>query len=338
MAVLNEKILRSRSEHHDGLLIDLEEISLHQQNIERIECVGHICRKLKILLLQNNHIRKIENLHKLKYLQYLNLALNKLTEIDNLEACESLTKLDLTANYIYFDKFERSILNLQGLYNLEDLYLIGNPVVSEWPSYRQFAISFLPQLKQLDGQLISPTERVESSKNQTKLLSELHVLIKKHCTAARMQELADLMESSHAQTIDIRTPTSPPPPSRTISPIYNSKGEIRQCNEGKYDYKLFESSDETSAILVFEIRIPKYMETSVEFQVEPNYIRCVIRGKVTQMRIEDVEISSVSYTRKSFNKTTGWYRLEIPLMNRIPTIDLKKKSAVDNFPPPLESF
>jgi protein TilB len=51
-------------------------------------------------LLQNNIISKIENLNKLKELEYLNLALNNISKIENLEGCESLRKLDLTVNFI----------------------------------------------------------------------------------------------------------------------------------------------------------------------------------------------------------------------------------------------
>lgn len=41
-----------------------------------------------------------ENLNKLKELQYLNLAINNITKLENLQGCESLTKLDLTLNFI----------------------------------------------------------------------------------------------------------------------------------------------------------------------------------------------------------------------------------------------
>ncbi len=47
----------------------LEEVALHQQNIEKIEVLGQLCPKLKILYLQNNLIGKIQNLHKLKVSQ-----------------------------------------------------------------------------------------------------------------------------------------------------------------------------------------------------------------------------------------------------------------------------
>jgi hypothetical protein len=51
------------------MLSTLEEVALHQQNIERIELLGHLCPKLKILYLQNNLIGKIQNLHRLKVSQ-----------------------------------------------------------------------------------------------------------------------------------------------------------------------------------------------------------------------------------------------------------------------------
>lgn len=84
MVRLTEAVIRQKAEHHDGILADLEEISLHQLEIERIENIGTLCRKLQILYLQNNIIPKIENIHHLKDLRYLNLALNNITKIEGL--------------------------------------------------------------------------------------------------------------------------------------------------------------------------------------------------------------------------------------------------------------
>lgn len=55
-----------RAEHNDGVLSSLKEVTLHQQNIERIELIGNVCRNLEILYLQNNVIGKLEDLHHLK--------------------------------------------------------------------------------------------------------------------------------------------------------------------------------------------------------------------------------------------------------------------------------
>jgi protein TilB len=85
MSRITEELIRRKAEHHDGLISDLEEISLHQLEIERIEVIGVLCRKLKILYLQNNIIPRIEGLSHCKDLRYLNLALNNVTLIEGLQ-------------------------------------------------------------------------------------------------------------------------------------------------------------------------------------------------------------------------------------------------------------
>jgi protein TilB len=173
-----------RAEHNEGLLQGLEEVALHQQNIEKIELLGQLAPRLKILYLQNNLIGKIQNLHKLKVrlrlpagstagratgraggagvedplpptrhgpqeLQYLNLAVNNITKVQNLQRCESLQKLDLTVNFV--DKAGLlSLASLQANPHLRELYLLGNPC-ADWHGYRQLVIAKLPQLKKLVG-------------------------------------------------------------------------------------------------------------------------------------------------------------------------------------------
>jgi protein TilB len=52
-------LVRKRSEHNEGEISTLEEIALHQENIDRIEGLDKWCRDLKILFLQSNLIPKI---------------------------------------------------------------------------------------------------------------------------------------------------------------------------------------------------------------------------------------------------------------------------------------
>jgi protein TilB len=52
-------LVRKRSEHNEGEISTLEEIALHQENIDKIEGLDKWCRELKILLLQSNLIPKI---------------------------------------------------------------------------------------------------------------------------------------------------------------------------------------------------------------------------------------------------------------------------------------
>ncbi|KAJ1505072.1 hypothetical protein HMI54_006342 [Coelomomyces lativittatus] len=117
---ITPELLRRRAEHNDGDLATLEELTLHQFDIEKIETIDVYCKRLKILYLQNNQITKIENLKKLKALEYLNLALNNISVIENLEGCESLKKLDLTINFI--EDLE-CINNLVPCRELRELYV-----------------------------------------------------------------------------------------------------------------------------------------------------------------------------------------------------------------------
>jgi len=56
---VTEDLVRRRAEHNNCEIFSLEEISLHQQEIEKLEHLDKWCRDLKILYLQNNLIPKI---------------------------------------------------------------------------------------------------------------------------------------------------------------------------------------------------------------------------------------------------------------------------------------
>ncbi len=150
MPEITVELIRRKAEHNEGIIHSLEELSLHQEELESINRVlGVNCRKLKVLYLQNNIIKKIENLHHMKDLQYLNLALNNIDCIQGLHACEFLNKLDLTLNFIDFDRLEESIQHLKGLCNLKELYMTGNPCQSEWAGFSDYVVFLLPQLVQI---------------------------------------------------------------------------------------------------------------------------------------------------------------------------------------------
>ena len=100
MVIINELELKKRAEHNYGRLFDLEEISLHQLNIKRIENLDKFCRNLKIIYLQDNAIMRLENLKRLKVLEYLNVSMNAIEVVEGLDECETLRKLDLTLNFI----------------------------------------------------------------------------------------------------------------------------------------------------------------------------------------------------------------------------------------------
>lgn len=161
MPQISRQLLRRRAEHNEGILSSLEEISLHQEELESInEVLGMTCKKLKILYLQNNIIAKMENLYHMKDLQYLNLALNNIIKIEGLSSCEFLNKLDLTVNFIDLDTLEESIQNLVSRVTLNDLYLMGNPAQVNWPNFNEYVIAKLPQLQRLDGTEITRSMQI----------------------------------------------------------------------------------------------------------------------------------------------------------------------------------
>uniref|UniRef100_A0A8C0AVT3 Leucine-rich repeat-containing protein 6 n=1 Tax=Buteo japonicus TaxID=224669 RepID=A0A8C0AVT3_9AVES len=159
--MVTEDLVRRRAEHNNCEIFSLEEISLHQQEIEKLEYLDKWCRDLKILYLQNNLIPKIENVGKLKKLEYLNVALNNIERIENLEGCEELKKLDLTANFIgELSSIEALKYNI----HLKELFLVGNPC-TEFEGYRQFVVATLHQLKCLDSKEIERSERIQALQN-----------------------------------------------------------------------------------------------------------------------------------------------------------------------------
>ncbi|KAI1902040.1 hypothetical protein AGOR_G00040620 [Albula goreensis] len=158
MVLISEDLIRRRAEHNNCEIFSLEEVSLHQQDIEKIEHIDKWCRELKILYLQNNLIPRIENVSKLKKLEYLNLALNNIEVIENLEGCESLQKLDLTVNFV---GQLSSVESLKDNLHLRELFLVGNPC-AEFEGYRQYVVASLPQLQYLDGKEIKRSERIRA--------------------------------------------------------------------------------------------------------------------------------------------------------------------------------
>lgn len=176
MVQLTAELIRKKSEHNDETLAALEEIALHQLEIEKIEVLGSVSKRLKILLLQDNIIGKIENLQRLKDLEQLNLAMNNVKLIEGLEGCEFLKKLDLTLNFIGLQQFRESMENLQRNRALEDLHLLGNPCL-DWPDGEVYVVAKLSMLKTLNGKTIKQSSRIIAGQRYEELEKELQRLV-----------------------------------------------------------------------------------------------------------------------------------------------------------------
>lgn len=195
----------------------MEELSLHQEDIERIEHLQNWCRELKILLLQSNLISKIENLHKLKRLEYLNLALNNIERVENLEKLESLNKLDLTLNFI---GELTSIESLKDNYNLRSLILTGNPCC-DYPNYREYVIATLPQLENLDCQEITLTQKLQAKPQLRKYRA---VIIQKQADYAMQRDEQKLRFQQQKSELEAKMANIEDEEER-IKTFWNSKSE-----------------------------------------------------------------------------------------------------------------
>ncbi len=344
MGRITQELLRKRAEHNDGILTTLEEISLHQENIERIENLEYYCRHIKILYLQDNIIEKLENLDKLKELEYLNLAVNSITKIENLEKCESLNKLDLTMNFVDIENLKESCDCLSKVYSLREIYLTGNPC-EKFKYCRQYVIGRCPQLVLYNGDEIKKSERIKAKEMMETMEKELekeskeHVIFKqndpsqkdpnKYSVEYRRKLYKDLEneklenerkkkeESSKGSLWDEPTIREVPPP------VYKENGEVRICNQGRYDVFLDEDIY-TTAITTFRIKLPKYLDTSkIKVDLNPNYVRVDVNGKITQWRFEnDIIVEKATVQRAT---TTGILEIKAPIMGIKPREDKIKQ-------------
>lgn len=73
-----------------------------------------------------------------------------------------------------------------------------------------------------------------------------------------------------------------------------------------------ESDDKTS--IVFELKVPKFMDTSlINIDLQPTYVRCDVKGKVTQMRFTEEILVEQSKVQRS--QTTGCLVITCPKAN-----------------------
>jgi protein TilB len=326
MVRISLELLRRRAEHNEGMVSTLEEVTLHQFEIEKIEFLEQYCRHLRILYLQNNVIGRMEGLNKLKELDYLNLALNNVSVIEGIDRCESLRKLDLTLNFIDLEDLEASMLHLRRVDSIRILHLTGNPC-SDWKQgYRKYVVAMVPQLEDLDGTEVTATERLEALQELDSLAEELRELAavnverKANMTEEEKKaayskeyrvEMAREMEKEREDTEKKRLGDEYAPKTREITPVLNHKGEIRQCNEGKYDFSIYEKVEKGQQIVILEVFVPRFLDTSMlNVDINPDYVRVEIRQKVFQLRLMcDVRVEESRVLRSS---TTGALQLLMP--------------------------
>jgi len=88
------------------------ELSLKQNQIEKIENIAHL-KKLKELNLANNFITKLENIDGLPALEVLNLWNNRIAEIGNIVDYEPIKYLALRGNLISDAELDKQMDHLR---------------------------------------------------------------------------------------------------------------------------------------------------------------------------------------------------------------------------------
>ena len=223
-------------------------------------------------------------------------------------------------------------MNLATVGSIQQLYLTGNPC-SNWHKYRELVAAVVPQLKELDGKEITHSERLtalqmlDSLKEELRRDAEMNVKSKAEKSTdddkgytkegrvqmareAEAQRLEKEQESSKKENeyygmvyIGIKN-TEPPS-------ILNSQGEIRQCNQGNYQFEFSEKNEKGVQYIVLDVGVPKYMETSlIDVDLHPIYVRINIKGKITQLRFPCEIVVERSSVKRS--QTTGAFQILMP--------------------------
>lgn len=317
----------------------MEELSLHQQELEKIELLDQCCRELKILYLQNNVISRIENLGRMKELNYLNLALNNVTVIENLEGCENLRKLDLTVNFV---GDLRTVNTLKGNRELKELYLTGNPC-TKYDGYRAYVVHTLPMLEKLDGVAITRSERLQAAQEFQRFRESIE-----ESSAAYAEERARLASSEPfieelPEDIDIDeeekrfwqehsdfTPEARLEAQRRYAAIKARKdqkenpkqekpkrrlyrdGRPLNINEGDWEFVL-EGQDSDEQNFVLDITSYRYLDTSmIDLDVHPTHVCVTMKGKIFQLVLPEEINPDSEHCKAERSQLTGHLRLVLP--------------------------
>jgi len=347
---LTEDLIRRKAEHNEGMLSTLEEIALHQLDIDKIETINN-CRYLKILYLQNNLISKIEGVNRLKRLEYLNLALNNIERIEGLERCESLNKLDLTVNFIDNDELH-TVSSLKNNTLLRELYLTGNPLTQHWADgFRPYVIATLPQLEKLDGQEITRSERVRALQRFPELERELQTkaeearlrkagvrarqeakrLMREQgtvdsdeddtdewCPEVRVRDAREVRETQEKQEEERQKSRRGGPgdlfgdqPERERR-LLKDDGTPVQMNTAKWPFAIEDDGTE----ITLDVALPKFLDSAqIDADVQPTYICVKAKKNILQVVLPAEVLTDASRAERS--ATTGHLVLHCPKVHPI---------------------
>ena len=199
----------------------------------------------------------------------------------------------------------------------------------------------VPQLKQLDSKDVTHTERLEAFQELSSLLEEMKTAIENklyqkpsaYTKEARIEmakeneriqeekdkEKREQEEKQYGNSYSgIKKPVN--------VPVYNEKGDVRQCNQGGYEYQFYEKNEKGRQIIVLEVNVPKYLDTSkIDVDLNPTYVRMTIKGKILQLSFPCEILVDESQAKRS--QTTGSLQILMPKQKNtlIPYFFLKEE-------------
>lgn len=152
---------------------------------------------------------------------------------------------------------------------------------------RDLCIAMLPHLVTIDSKEITPTERIRAVQQISELRKELEVFIQEQRIKASLKTDEEKAkeynpESRRQMYMEMKAEQDKKEESRkdaqkdkdkpkAPSSMYNKDGEMRQCNEGRYEYKLREWDDPEWSF--FEMQLPHFLDTSqISFELFPNFV------------------------------------------------------------------
>ena len=299
--MLTLNLIKRRSEHYDGELKNLEEITLHQFDLENIDLLGKTCPRLKILYLQGNQLTALP-LMRLHHLDTLMLQMNNLQDVYGIQECTNLRVLDLTLNFI---KEVECLYGLTLNKKLRELTLEGNPVHSD-EKYHPFVLSTL-NLTTLDHKHVDRSQQLsarqlnldhqnyiekylESYKPLDFVINEADCRPDPNITADEFanQICAHSIEQriKTARELKIIRNRDEPKPSTPATRKYvDDSGKVLQCNELDLKFKYIT----TNSTVTFKLYIPKAINTClVTSCMHPDHVKVEISNKVFQVKSLDL--------------------------------------------------
>ncbi len=68
--------------------------------------------------------------------------------------------------------------------------------------------------------------------------------------------------------------------------MYTKDGDIRQCNEGRFKFRLKEFEDPDYSI--FELEVPKHLSTEqLTVNIDPKWVSVRVKTKLTQLKLSE---------------------------------------------------